>query len=103
MILSIAPLSAFDPLRFIPVPVHLFQRNFRPGSSLPGDPFFDVSEAAAEFTIRGLERAFRLHAAPAGQVGDDEEDVADLAGDCFAADSFVCPKSMMSRTTATVP
>src|SRR5262249_39786750 len=86
--LSVSVLSALNPLGLIPVLVHLLHRNFRPGSSLFGDPFFDVSEAAAEFTARGFERAFRLHAAPAGQIGDDEEDVADLAGDGFVRDSF---------------
>src|SRR5215468_4202594 len=88
MPLSIPFLMALDPLRLIPVPVHLLQRNFRPGPSLLKDPFFDMSETAAELTVRGLERAFRLHAAPAGQVGDDEENIADLAGDGFVRDSF---------------
>src|SRR5215510_9702609 len=66
-------LFALDPLRLIPVSVHLFERNFRPGPSLLGDSFFDVAESAAEFTVRGLERALRLHAAPACQIGDGEE------------------------------
>src|SRR5215471_21210658 len=86
--LSSILVSALDPLRLIPVLVHLLQRNFRPGPSLLGDPFFDVSETAAELTVRGLERAFRLHAAPAGQVSDDEENIADLAGDGFVRDPF---------------
>src|SRR5262245_5076606 len=83
MPLSIPSLPAFDPLSLVPVLVHLLKRNFLPGSSLLGDPFFDVSETATEFTIRGLERAFRLHAAPAGQISDNKEDVADLACDSF--------------------
>ena len=75
--------STLDTLRLIPMFVHLFERDIGPGSSLFGDSFFDVSETAAEFAISGLERAFRLHAVPAGQVGDDENYVANLAGDSF--------------------
>src|SRR5215475_1333564 len=80
MLLSISP-SALDLFRLIPMLVHIFERNLRPGSSLLGDSLLNVAEAAAEFAIRGLERALRLHAVPAGQVGDDEKYVADLAGD----------------------
>src|SRR5215475_12160936 len=79
-------LTAFDSLGLVPALVHFLQRNFRPGSSLLGDSFFDVSETAAEFTVRGFERAFRIHAVPAGQIGDDEEDVAEFAGDGFLLD-----------------
>src|SRR5262245_16368876 len=81
-------LFALDPLRLIPVSVHLFERNFRPGPSLLGDSFFDVAETAAESTLCRLERALSLRAAPACQIGDGEGDVADLTGDGFVRDFF---------------
>ena len=72
--------SAQRPLAFgrVPQGVHLGEVGLRRAAALLAEPGFDEAEAADEFLVRRAQSALGIDLKVAGDVGDDEQEIAEL-------------------------
>ncbi len=65
-------------LGFVPKRIHLGKTGIRKQAATSGDFLFDIAKTPLEFGVGGTDRAFRIGADMAREIGDSEQQVADL-------------------------
>ena len=97
--LSGAASGSLAALRGVPQHVHLGEVGVGGGAAVRGEPRLDGLEAAGELGVRGAERLLRLEVELAGEVGQDEQEVAELLRDAAVAASRASTSSAVSSSS----
>src|SRR5579863_1424661 len=70
-------------LRLVPKRVHLLERSLARPAPFFSEPRFDMREAPLEFGVGAAQRGLGIDFQMAGEIGDDEEKIADLVTNRF--------------------
>ena len=88
----------YSPLAFglVPQGVHLGEVRLRRGRAARGELLLDVAEAAGELFVGGAQGGFRIELQVARDVGDDEQQVAELLLDGARGSGLVTRSSAIA-------